>query len=396
MTIKHKPKSSFSSYFLQIICVLSSLSMVSVLKADEPLNIEELRLSKVLVEMPQVLTPFKASRNNFEIALGTVKTTEALGILIREHGDALWRAAVDYMLSDAQMDDRPLYWERLQYRKLLKEHALFIALDQSDQEQILWQLELSSRGQSDLSFKANTPLKILITGFDPFFLDRNLDQSNPSGVTVLFLDNEIIELDGKQAEIQSLVVPVRYADFDQGMIETLLAPYYDKVDMIATISMGRKEFDLERFPGLRRSAEAPDNLNIYTGASKLKPIIPMLNGEPLDGPEFVEFSLPFEAMSKAEGKYKIIDNHKVETLGTGATEPEILTQLADEISVAGSGGGYLSNEISYRSVRLRNYLRPELPVGHIHTPRIKAFEPETSRSIAIQIKEMLRLSLEAL
>ncbi|MBT8450069.1 MAG: hypothetical protein KJO69_10285, partial [Gammaproteobacteria bacterium] len=329
-------------------------------------------------------------------ALASVKTTDALGILIREQGDALWRAAVEYMRNDSQMDDRLLYWERLQYRELLKAQSLFKSLNQSEQAQILWHFELSSRGQSDLSFKADTPLKILITGFDPFFLDRNLDQSNPSGVTALFLDNQIIQLDGKQAEIQSLVVPVRYADFDQGMIEALLAPYYDKVDMIATISMGRKEFDLERFPGLRRSAEAPDNLNIYTGASKSKPIIPMLNGEPLDGPEFVEFSLPVKAMAKAKGNYQVIDNPKVETLAAGAKTPEMLTQLKDDISVSGSGGGYLSNEISYRSIRLRNYLRPELPVGHIHTPRIKAFEPETSRAIAMQVKEMLRLSLDAL
>ena len=274
-------------------------------------------------------------------------------------------------------------------------HPIFTSLDKKSQQKLLWNFELSSRGQGDVSFKQDTPLKILVTGFDPFYLDRNLDQSNPSGVTALLLDNKVIEFEGSKAEIQSLLIPVRYADFDQGMIETLLSPYYDKVDMIATISMGRKDFDLERFPGLRRSAKAPDNLNVYTGADKTSPLIPGLRGEPLDGPEFVEFSLPVTLMLGAEGKFQVIDNPKVETL-TGAKEPESLMELDGETAVSGSGGGYLSNEISYRSIRLRNYLNSKLPVGHIHTPRIKAFEPETSRYIALQIEEMLRLSLKAL
>ena len=70
-----------------------------------------------------------------------------------------------------------------------------------------------------------------------------------------------------------------------------------------------------------------------------------------------------------------------------------LVQLATETSVQGSGGGYLSNEVSYRSIVLRNKLNASLPVGHIHTPRIKAFEPATSKKIVEQIKQMLSLSL---
>ena len=70
-------------------------------------------------------------------------------------------------------------------------------------------------------------------------------------------------------------------------------------------------------------------------------------------------------------------------------EPNSLIELVGEIAVSGSGGGYLSNEISYRSIVLRNEKNPVLPVGHIHTPRIKAYQPKTSENIVKQIKQML-------
>ena len=156
--------------------------------------------------------------------------------------------------------------------------------------------------------------------------------------------------------------------------------------------MGRENFDLERFPGLRRSAKAPVNANIYTGADQKTPLVPQLNGKPLTSPEFVEFSLPVAAMQKAVGHYKINDNKNITTL-TGNRTANNLAELATETSVQGSGGGYLSNEISYRSIVLRNKLNVNLPVGHIHTPRIKAFEPETSKKVVEQIKQMLSFAL---
>ncbi|MCW9082095.1 MAG: hypothetical protein OQK09_11335, partial [Colwellia sp.] len=159
-----------------------------------------------------------------------------------------------------------------------------------------------------------------------------------------------------------------------------------------TISMGRKDFDLEHFPGKRRSVTFPDNLNVSSGGDKTSPIISKLNKELLPGAEFVEFSLPYQAMQKAKGDYKINDNRKVVTLAK-AMEPNSLTELAGKIAVSGSGGGYLSNEISYRSIRLRDQLNSSIPTGHIHTPRIKQFEPEIEKKIVEQIKGMLQQSL---
>ncbi len=207
----------------------------------------------------------------------------------------------------------------------------------------------------------------------------------------------MINYNGISAEINTVMVPVRYEDFDQGIIESLLAPYYalNNVDMIATISMGSKDFDLERFPGKRRSVTAPDNANIVYGGTATAPKISSLNDRPLPGNEFVTFSLPVKQMQQAKGPFPINDNHKVVTLEK-AFEPQSLKELEGAIAVKGGGGGYLSNEISYRSIRLRDELNSDIPTGHIHTPRIQQFEPETEAKIVKQIKAMLEQSLVAI
>jgi hypothetical protein len=186
---------------------------------------------------------------------------------------------------------------------------------------------------------------------------------------------------------------VRFADFDQGMVEELLTLYIknNKVDMVITVSMGRTDFDLEHYPGLRRSATAPDNLNIYTGANGNNPLIPRLKNKALKGAEFIEFSLPYQAMQKAHGEYKINDNRKVSVLVS-----DLNGILNDQKSVEGSGGGYLSNEVSYRSLVLRNLYNPKLAVGHIHTPRIKSFDKQVLSNILEQTKAMLSQAVKVI
>jgi hypothetical protein len=77
-------------------------------------------------------------------------------------------------------------------------------------------------------------------------------------------------------------------------------------------------------------------------------------------------------------------------------EPSTLSQLRGAIAVEGGGGGYLSNEISYRSIRLRNLMGSTIPTGHIHTPRISRFDPDEIDKIATQVEQMLKLALPAI
>ena len=370
-----------------------SMSFVSHAK-NEPLSaltIEEQRIERALESIPNVSTRLKPRVDAFTEQLTKASNYTVLTQLTTRHGSGLWRDAKQAFNQLNDYDDRPLYWARLQMSKALRSSKAFVNLLASQRQKLLWTLELQSRGQADIAFDKKTDKKILLTGFDPFFLDRHIDQSNPSGVVALSLDDLVLSINGKTAEIEVLIVPVRFRDFDQGMIEELLTPYIEdqSVDMVLTVSMGRENFDLERYPALRRSAKAPDNLNVLTGATKTNPLVPKLKSSTLLGPEFVEFSLPITAMQKGEGNYLVNDNRKVSTLSGGEFNAQALANIVKQTSVSGSGGGYLSNEISYRSIVLRDSFNPTLPVGHIHTPRIKAFDQKVLIDIVNQSKNII-------
>ena len=361
------------------------------------LTVEELRIEKATSAMPQVLSAFNADLSQFEQQWQGAKSYAEAKDRVQAHASELWQNAKQRLTSSASYDDRALYWARLHSSKLIRSVKPAFAISAAEQAALLALLEHGSRGRDDLEYTKGTEKKILLTGFDPFLLDKNINQSNPSGVAALLLDGQVISFKGVEAEINTVMIPVRYEDFDQGLIEEILAPYYalNNVDMVVTVSMGRTDFDLERFPGKRRSVTAPDNANIVYGGTQTAPKISSLNDRPLPGDEFVQFSLPVAQMQKAKGPYKVIDNHEVTTLEK-TFEPKTLEELKNAVAVNGGGGGYLSNEISYRSIRLRNELNSDIPTGHIHTPRIAQFEPEVEAKIVAQIKAMLEQSLTAL
>lgn len=382
----------FNRALLIFSLFISSTSLYS--NAKTLLTIEEQRVNKAQEAMPGVNTHFEwsAFKKNWPQNNTFILAQQSLSLL----GNQLWQYSKEQAKNGQIVDDRPLYWTRLAIISFVK--ATPIKYSQTELAALVETFENTSRGRNDLTYKHATDKRILLTGFDPFLLDRNIKQSNPSGLAALLLDGVVIEYmnNGKKitAEINTAMIPVRYADFDHGEVESLLAPYYalNSVDLIATISMGRSDFDLEHFPGLRRSATAPDNVNVYTGANKNNPLIPSLLEAPLIGDEFVLFSLPYQAMMKAKGRYKINDNRGVTILESGTAKnvtANNLSELVDNIAVQGGGGGYLSNEISYRSIVLRNKLGSTIPTGHIHTPRISGFNAATNQAIMSQIEAML-------
>ena len=376
---------------LLLLCQIINSSLVTAK------SVEEARIETAQKSIPKTVDQFDHLSQFFANLWPKVESYDDAVTLVDFYGNSLWRVAKQHINSDDRFDDRGLYWQRLKLSRILRNSAPAFKLSNSEKNALLQRLEDTSRGVQDLDYRQGMHKRILLTGFDPFLLDRNIEQSNPSGVAAQMLDGLVIEHAGITAEINTVIVPVRYVDFDQGFIEKTLAPFYalNSVDMVVTVSMGREDFDLERFPGKRRSASAPGNLNIYSGGSKENSVISQLYNRPLPGLEFVEFSLPVAHMLKAEGKFKINDNHQVTTLEK-TFQPSSLIELKDAIAVEGSGGGYLSNEISYRSIRLRNQLDSSIPTGHIHTPRIKQFEPETNRAIIEQIVKMLELALPTL
>lgn len=377
-------------YFISFVSFIAS--------ASSKLTSEEQRLEKAQQAMP--VNSLYFADEAFKAAWLKVGSYKAAKQLLANVGDDLWHFAKDQAQSGKLVDDRPLYWTRLALKSFIKKSPN--NFPESELTALLEVLENSSRGYQDVIYKRQTDKRILLTGFDPFLLDKNIKQSNPSGLTALLMDGIVIEyqLNGETitAEINTAMIPVRFEDFEQGEIESLLAPFYatNSVDMITTVSMGRSDFDLEHFPGLRRSSKAPDNLNVYTGANHNNPLIPSLGTAPLAGDEFVLFSLPYQSMMKAKGPYKVNDNRGVTVLINNEAKDIVansLSELSNKVAVQGGGGGYLSNEISYRSILLRNKLGSTIPTGHIHTPRIATFDNKTNQAIVEQIKAMLVNSL---
>lgn len=294
---------------------------------------------------------------------------------VHEAPERLWRRAVQDV-QHGRFDDRPLYWARLLLLRRLRSVGPVPAA-----------AEGRSRGLP-LRWPKDDPA-LLLTGFDPYRLDRCLGQSNPSGLAVLALHGTRIA----GVRVVGAILPVRFRDFDAGLVEAALAPALRRRPrLVVTASMGRDGFDLERFPGRRRSAATPDNEQATSSALPHQPLPPV----GLDGPEFLEFTLPAAAMAAVPGHWPVRDNRRVATVGGGSMTAASLAQLDGHVAVAGSGGGYLSNEVAYRSRLLQTRLGLDFPLGHVHLPAVTGHDPGIERDVVDQLRRLLAAAVEAL
>src|SRR5690242_11577560 len=193
---------------------------------------------------------------------------EARRIVVRE-GSALWRRAVDRVQGRgpaggdlSRDDDRPLYWARLGMAREVRTWEPKFVLTAAQRAALLDRLEQTSRGQSDIRYPRQHPKglkRVLVTGFDPFTLDRDIRISNPSGATALALDGTVIRTADGPVRVETAVFPVRWQDFAEGTVERALRPYLPQVDLFTTVSQGRVgRFDVERTNGAWRGG-FPDN-----------------------------------------------------------------------------------------------------------------------------------------
>jgi pyrrolidone-carboxylate peptidase len=378
----------FALLLLSLPVSARSIQMQQTL--DYQQNVEGLRANKALRTMPDIVQRYQGLYQKFHQHYQQSDDEFQLTALAASHGTRLWQQAVRDVQSGF-FDDRPLYWGRLMMQNPLGQLSAGFSVAGWQKAILQKTIEKTSRGLSDIQFEPTNDINVLLTGFDPFFLDKDISQSNPSGIVALALDGYRFTVNGKKAQIETAMIPVRFNDFDMGLIESLLTPLYrsQQVQMVLTVSMGREGFDLERFPGLNRSAETPDNLNSMTHASPSQPKAPQFNGRQLMGPEFIEFSLPVSAMTAVKGPWKVTDNRQVTSLARGTFEAKSLMELASEVSVEGSGGGYLSNEISYRSLLLKQQWGLTIPVGHIHTPRVSGHDAQNEAKIVEQVRAMV-------
>ncbi len=285
---------------------------------------------------------------------------------------SLWEKACADVQTNV-FDDRSLYWGRF----LLSQALIVRKL-----ETLIPVVEQVSRNLGP-HIPCSEPLAI-VTGFDPFGLNVNVQQCNPSGVFVLALNEKKVG----NFRVKSMIFPVRYADFDEVCVESAFQTVLnsDTTGLVITVSMGREGFDLERFPAKCRGATQPDNQDV---------VITDVNERfdpPLDGPSFLEFSLPAEEMLQnmdSRSQSRITDNRHVTTSQDGSIEASSLSSLEGKHAISGSGGNFLSNEISYRALNQQLKLGTTIPMGHIHVPRISGYNEDKLRQDFALFKEML-------
>ncbi|MDH6490613.1 pyroglutamyl peptidase [Streptomyces sp. SAI-127] len=342
--------------------------------AAPPPTVEEQRLDRAVPREILERSGFDTVPLRFTRALGTARSyAEARKVVVRQ-GSALWKRAVDRAQGRgpaggdlSRDDDRPLYWARLGMTREVRTWEPSFGLSEGQRAALLNELERTSRGQTGVRYPGGERLKrVMVTGFDPFTLDRDIRISNPSGASALALDGTVIETAEGPARVETVVFPVRWQDFTDRTVERALRPYLKKVDLFTTVSQGRVgRFDVERTNGAWRGG-FPDNDNV--GVTGVVPV-----RDPASQPQWTTTTLPYKAIVDADtGRFPVYDNTSVTEIPAGGTVPVVRADgpTAGSTARAGGGGNYLSNEIAYRVTLLRDRLglHDVLPGGHVHTP----------------------------
>lgn len=336
-----------------------------------------------------------------------------------QKGVALWNHAVDAVQKSVVVvqgtqtpdpvvtfDDRLLYWTRLQAIGALKAYSAR-KLGQTLDDTKLSEFERPSRGleqNGNISFPAATR-RAIVTGFDPFELDDVINTTNPSGLAALWLNGKTIKSSQGDTLVRTAIFPVRYKEFDGGvdggLVEKAVRGNLSSIALLMTVSQTPAgSYDVDRFAGKNRGGGL-DNNNISSTTPKGFPTTP---GPNPNGPEFIESTLPYERVITDKDDTRrlpapqpgptftnnasfivnqgYIGTQTQHTRNSNFQAPETWKKLPNqplpyvdaahpgERSVVGSGGDYLSNEIFYRTARVRLSDRPALPSGHLHVPKL--------------------------
>ncbi len=311
------------------------------------------------------MQPFNAQTLKLATDLSTVRNQTAAAKIVKAAGKKLWEVAT--LRAQTKHDDRPLYWTRLKMIQKIRKVGIRLKLNTTMLQALANVFENASRGMTsaDFSTVASGDKRILITGFDPFALNSNIQRSNPSGAVALALDGQRVVKGSIAGRIESAIFPVRFRDFNQGMVENFVRPRITgskPVHMVMTISLdaGASNYEIERWAGRNRTNKYQDNENRYGDASgpsstQIKP--PGLTTGSSQK-QFYETKLPHAEMTKLPGV--ILDSSRSPASGTGA-------------AISGSGGSYLSNEIFYRSRLLQENIGGKtlnIKIGHLHVPAV--------------------------
>ncbi|MGW3939537.1 pyroglutamyl-peptidase I family protein [Streptomyces phaeochromogenes] len=359
------------------LALLTGLAAPPAHAAEDPAaapTVEERRLDNAAPQEILARSGFATVAPEFVRALGKARSYAQAERVVERQGARLWQRAVDRAQGRgpaggdlSRDDDRPLYWARLGMTREVRQWEPQFGLTEAQRTRLLGSLERTSRGQDTIRYPhAKGVKRILVTGFDPFTLDRDIRISNPSGATALALDGTVIETADGPARIETAVFPVRWQDFADGTVERTLRPHLPRVDLFTTVSQGRVgRFDVERTNGAWRGGFG-DNENLSRTET-----IPVT--DPASQPQWTSTTLPYkDIVAASTGRFPVYDNTSVTEIPAGGTTPVVRPEgpTPGSTARAGGGGDYLSNEIAYRATLLRDRLglTASLPGGHVHTP----------------------------
>lgn len=352
------------------------------------LDVEESRAKSVDLEQFQDFNRFSYFLKELSKEIETLPDCE-LGRALRNQAQRLWHMACDYVASGVY-DDRPLYWTRLKAQLAIRRMVESSKRPyQYDLGELLSTFDWYSRGFDDLrSIDCNRATEdIVFTGFDPFKLDINIRQSNPSGVAALYLAGRSL-LDRR---IVSAIYPVRYHSFDAGLVEeTLSTRFGGGTCFVMTTSMGRAQFDLERYTSSRRTSTAMDNESKKaSGSGSEAPKVPP------ESSEFLEFTLPVGSMLSIESHWPVRENRYVGTEENGFFDAYDLEAINTQTATSGSGGSFLSNEISHRVLWIKQQSGRQFPAGHLHVPQVQGYDEAMEKQIAKTVEQILHAGVSA-
>lgn len=163
-------------------------------------TVEEQRLDRAAPQEILRRSAFDAFAPRFQRALKDARSYPQAERTVTRHAAELWRRAVDRAQGRGPAtgdlgrgDDRPLYWARLALSRELRTWEPRFGLDDEQRKALHTALETSSRGQADIHYPGHRVKRVLVTGFDPFTLDRDARIGNPSGASALALDGTLVQ-----------------------------------------------------------------------------------------------------------------------------------------------------------------------------------------------------------
>ncbi|NEE08601.1 pyroglutamyl peptidase [Streptomyces sp. SID7499] len=396
---------------LALLTGFTTPTAASAAQAAPSPTVEEQRLGRAAPQEILRRSGFDTAAPRLARALQGARSYGEARRAVGREGARLWQRAVDRAQGRgpaggdlSRDDDRPLYWARLGMTRDVRTWEPGFGLTDGQRAALLDELERASRGQDAIRYPHGEGMKrILLTGFDPFTLDRDIRISNPSGATALALDGTVIETAHGPARVETAVFPVRWQDFTDGTVERTMRPHLPKVDLFTTVSQGRVgRFDIERTNGAWRGGFG-DNDSV--GRTETVPV-----SDPASQPQWTTTTLPYAAITAARtGRFPVYDNTSVTEIPAGGTESVVRPDgpTPGSTARAGGGGDYLSNEIAYRATLLRDRLglHGTLPGGHVHTPVLQfaagntteVTDPEFVRNrldIIAQVRAILKVAAE--